>query len=66
MKIDFYIDVYPGASSDHLMAMQNPGRKNAGVKRYRATVNIPDEAFYGVIDAQAPVEDVSEVDKDDD
>ena len=64
MKIDLYIDVYPGMKPEYLCAVQSPGTKSKDSKRYKATINIPDHAFTGIIDGQAPVEEVVEVDKD--
>lgn len=64
MKIDFYIDVWPGMKPEFLCAVTSPGSKSQNSKRYKATINIPDTAFTGVIDSQAPVEEVAEVDKD--
>lgn len=48
----------------NLCAIAAPCTKPDGWKRYKITVNIPDSAFTGVIDGQAPVEEVVEVDKD--
>lgn len=64
MKIDVYIDVWPGMKPEYLCAVQTPGAKPQNSKRYKATINIPDQAFTGIVDGQAPVEDVVEVDKD--
>ena len=63
MKIDFYIDVYPGLNNGSLIALQNPHQKIDGSKRYKAVINIPDSAFTCEIDGHAPVEEVFEVDK---
>ena len=65
MKVDFYVDVWPGADPDTLYANASPIGKSGGCKRYKITANIPDHAFTGEIDGQAPVEEVIEVDKDD-
>lgn len=64
MKVDFYVDVYPGARPENLCPTVNPFQKHKGVKRFKITAHIPDSAFFGVVDAVAPVESVSEVDKD--
>lgn len=64
MKIDFYIDIFPGMKPEFLCVVQTPGAKAENSKRYKATINIPDHAFTGIIDGQAPVEDVVEVDRD--
>jgi len=65
MKIDFYIDVYPGMDPQYLSAYQTPSEKAPNTKRFRASINIPDWAFTGKIDGEAVVEEVVEVGKDD-
>ena len=64
MKIDFYVDIWPGIKPDALTATTTPYKKYEGVRRYKITANIPDHAFTGVIDGAAPVEAVVEVDED--
>jgi len=64
MKIDFYVDVYEGNKPDTLYASTSPATKVPGARRYKITANIPDHAFTGIVDGSAPVEEVTEVDKD--
>ena len=65
MKINFYTDIFPGASKDNLFATSTPSTNKApGTKRYKIAVDIPDYAFTGVIDGVLPVEECIEVDKD--
>jgi len=65
MKIEFYVDIYPGINpSSQLYATTAPGKKIEGSKRYRISANIPESAFYGEVDADLPVDSVDEVDKD--
>jgi len=64
MKIDFYVDIFPGQKSDTLTATTSPYKKTKGSKRYKVTANIPESAFTGIVDAVAPVEETKEVDKD--
>ena len=65
MKIDLYLDVWPGQQYQLMTATTQPIAKSHNAKRYKITVNIPDSAIYGEIDGAAPVEDVVEVDKND-
>ena len=65
MKVDFYVDVWPGVDPEALMATARPMSKSEGCKRYKITANIPDVAFTGRVDGVAPVYEVLEVDKDD-
>lgn len=64
MKVDLYLDVHVGSKPEHLLATPCPTDKIKGSKRYKISVNIPDYAFTGEIDSCLPVENVTEVDKD--
>lgn len=64
MKLDLYIDVYPGSEPKYLSATASPGTKSQGAKRYKIIVSIPNEAFTGPIEGTAPTEYAGEVDKD--
>jgi hypothetical protein len=63
MKIELYIDVYPGQKVEYIMATTNPGVKGEHCKRFQITANIPDYAFVGEIDGAATVDSVTEVDR---
>ena len=64
MKVDLYVDVFPGAMDQPLYATSIPSVKSKMCKRYKITVNIPNWAFTDVIDGEAPVEAVCEVDNE--
>ena len=63
MKIELYVDVWPGMKNQAMYATDSPMRKSEGCKRYKIVANIPDYAFTGEIDGNAPVNTVEEVDK---
>lgn len=63
MRVDFYVDIYPGTSAGaNLFASTAPTPKVEGARRYRIAADIPDHAFFGVLVGDAPVESVTEGD----
>ena len=58
-----YVDVYVGSQPKYLMAVASPSVKSGNCKRYKISVQIPDEAFSGEVDKVLPVDEVVEVDE---
>ena len=62
MKVELYMDVWPGHRDQTLTATDNPYRKPKGCRRFRITTDVPDYAFTDSIDGNAPVNTIKEVD----
>lgn len=64
MEIDFYCDVHAGTGFEKygLFASTKPLGSPGGARRFRFTVDIPNDAFYGKVE-YAPVIGSIEVDK---
>ena len=62
MKVNLYIDIYEGNSTEYLTASSTPIEKQDGARRYKICVNVPDIAFTGKVDGVLPVDEFKEVD----
>ena len=61
MKIDFYVDIWEGQTSDTLTATTRPCKRIKGSRRYKITADIPEEAFKGKIEKALPESKVTEI-----
>ena len=65
MKIDLYVDVWPGNDPNDLTAYTKPYRKPEGCRRFQIRATIPDDAFTDMIDGSANVISIIEMDCED-
>ena len=64
MKIELYLDLYPGMQylNNKLTANTHPSQKSSLCERYKIIADIPDSAFTGEIDGEvkSSVEEVED------
>lgn len=64
MKIELYMDVWPGRKDQSFIATDNPASKPPGCRRFKITAFVPDCALIGDVDGEAAVDHVQEVGAD--